>query len=85
MTDTASKMWIEDKSKSVIYLRPVLGGGHGFNVKLQTALPVAPDYAREAYSPDILFAAERVCWLMENIVPGDWSLIPELEVAAPHG
>ena len=72
-------MWIEDKSKSVIRLRPVLGGGEGFDVKLQTTLPVSPDYQREAYSPDILFAAERVRWLMENVVPGSWSLIPELE------
>jgi hypothetical protein len=76
---TASKIWHEAKSGSFITLRPVLGGGRGFDVKLQTRLPVGPDYKREAYSPDILFAAERVCWLMENIVPGEWSLIPELE------
>lgn len=75
-----SKMWVEDKSKATITLHPVLGGGKGFNVKLHTALPVSPDYKRETYSPDILFAAERVIWLMENVVPGDWSPVPELEV-----
>lgn len=75
-TATATRMWFEEASGSTIYLRPVQGGGHGFNVKLQTDRPVGPDYLREVYCPTPLFALERVEWIMTNLVPGDWSLVP---------
>ena len=67
-----TQMWHEPESGSTIYLRPA-GGNSGYTVKLQTeALPSQSDYLRETYCPDILFAAERVMWLMENVVPGQW-------------
>ena len=75
-TATATRMWFEATSKSVIYMRPVLGGGEGFNVQLHTDRPVGRDYLREVYCPDVLFAAERVAWIMANLVQGDWSPVP---------
>lgn len=71
-----TRMWFEAASGSTIYLRPVLGGGQGFNVKLQTSQPVGPDYLRETYCPNALFALERVEWIQANLVRGDWSLVP---------
>jgi hypothetical protein len=69
-------MWFETASKSVIYLRPVLGGGRGFNVKLKTDRPVGSDYLRDVYCSDLIIAAERVKWIMTSLVQGDWSLVP---------
>jgi hypothetical protein len=67
-------MWTE-LDGSVIYLRPIIGGGHGFHVKLATSRVVGRDYLREAYSPNLLFAAERVIWLMTELVPGKWTRV----------
>jgi hypothetical protein len=55
-------MWVEERTKAVIYLRPVFGGGRGYYVKLATdQVPRRSDYLRETYHGDVVAAAEQVC------------------------
>lgn len=65
------EIWLETGSKSVILMRPVDGGGVGYNVQLQTTLPVGAELTRCAYVSSIGEAAHRIVWL-QGQVPGNW-------------
>jgi hypothetical protein len=81
-TAIATERWFEPESKSFIVMSPIQGGGTGFNVELRTTLPVGREITRRVYAETILFAAERVAWLMEQ-VPGVWQHNPTVESATP--
>jgi hypothetical protein len=74
---TRPMMWFEENTASRIYLRTV-DGVDRFTVTLGTPVEsVRPEHLREVYCSDLLSAMKRIAWLMDNIVPGTWSRIPQ--------
>lgn len=76
------EMWFNKDGKAFIWLRPISGGGSGWNVELQTRERSLRDFARETYHPDLVWAADRVAYLM-GLVPGEWVRITRPREATP--
>jgi hypothetical protein len=81
-----TERWINERTDMVtVTPLPPGEGGHGYHVQLHTTrTDIGSDYKRRTYHSDIIDAAKRAAWLMEDLAGGNsWSRVSTLHQDEP--